>query len=152
MEENVQLSDLFLYEYDHTLDGKGRVNIPSPFRRVIQQKGISAFFAMNVNDGEEVCIRVFPAAYFKENLVSSLRSNERRAGGVIDTRARRDLARKCTQLNVDKQGRITLTPRMCKKAKISKEVRFVGGLDYFEIWSLEQYKRAYGEEDELDDM
>jgi MraZ protein len=148
VEENGQTADLFLHEYDHTLDSKGRVSIPSPYRRLIEERGIKAFFAMNVTDGDEICIRVFPAGYFRESLLSSLRSEERRAGGAINAKARRELARKCTKLTLDKQGRITLTPRMCKRAKIDKDVRFVGGFDYFEIWGIEQFKRVHGDDEE----
>lgn len=140
-----QLETVFLSEYDHTLDNKGRVNIPSSYRRIFERKDIRMVFAVNVIDEGDAYIRVYPPEYFRKQTLAQLRQDERKSRR-IDAKARRQLARMCTPIPIDRQGRITLSPKMCKRAKINKDVRFVGALDYFEIWGLEEFRRAHGED------
>ena len=120
---------MFLGEYRHTVDIKGRVFIPARFRAVENQR----FF---VNLGLDGGLSVFTEdgwTVYQER-INELDMMKK------DARAFKRIAfANATEGICDKQGRINLPDHLIRKAKIEKEVMIVGVSDHFEIWDIERW-------------
>ncbi len=128
---------MFYGEFEHTLDRKGRMVVPSRFRDVLREQFVEKFF---VTRGLEQCLFVFPEEEW--------RNQEQKFKTMAFTRAD---ARKFNRLffggavevGVDKQGRILLPQNLKKWAGISREIMVVGVSSRFEIWSKEKWAEYY---------
>ncbi len=128
---------MFLGEYRHSVDDKGRVFIPVRFREHENQR----FF---VNRGLDGCLGVFNEAGWeleqaKINAMDMLKKDARDF--------RRIYFSKAAETVCDKQGRINLPGSLLKEAGLGREVVVVGVSDHFEIWDTdrwEEYQREAG--------
>lgn len=129
----------FLGSYTHTVDHKGRVNVPVKFRKHIRTDEDDTLIITRGLDG---CLFVYPIDEWEQ----------------IDTRLRelpitrqntrvfiRMLSSEAVAVSMDKQGRIALPRQLIERAGIEAEVLIVGTLDHFEIWSPKEYKRVMDE-------
>lgn len=126
---------MFLGQYLHTIDNKGRLFIPARFRTQENQR----FF---VTRGLDKCLFVFPEeewlkrqAQIKE--LSMMKKDAREFKRFFFSGAAESLC--------DKQGRINLPQNLISYAELGKEVIVIGVSDRFEIWSVEKW-RNYEEE------
>ncbi|MDO8963313.1 MAG: division/cell wall cluster transcriptional repressor MraZ [Coriobacteriia bacterium] len=126
---------MFLGEYQHTLDAKGRVSLPRRFRDETGTRLV-------VSKGLEKCLYVYPAdgyRTFLENLLSASAFNE-------SSRAvRRHFTAGAMPVDVDSAGRVMLTPTLREFAKLGKDVIVAGVGDHIEIWDAAAWA-AYGDE------
>ena len=128
----------FWGQFAHSLDSKNRVAIPAKFRQQLADGKVV------VRENFEDCLTVHPAAEWE-------RRAEPLAGlDDLDSKKNRDIKRmmfgSVVECELDKQGRIGLSPEHIRTAGISKEVVFRGMHDSFEIWDRrkwEAYKKAY---------
>lgn len=134
----------FWGHFQHTLDSKNRVAIPAKFRQQIEDGKV---VVIEFFDG---CLAVYPAAEFL-----SFAERELEELSPLDGRRNRDVNRmlygSVHDCELDRQGRIGLTPRLLDVAGISKEVVFKGVNDRFEIWDRqrwEEYQAAYKQQEE----
>ena len=104
---------MFMGEYSHTLDSKGRLIIPNKFREDLGEEFI-------VTKGLDGCLFVFPL-------------NEWQA---LEEKLR---ALPLTQKGLDKQGRILLPATLREFAGLDKDVVLTGMLNRVEIWSREKW-------------
>lgn len=126
------MSKGFMGEYNHTVDTKGRVIVPSKFREQLGDDFV-------VTRGLDHCLYVY--AYpewkaFEEKL---------QALPLTNTNARtlsRFFLAGATTCEVDKQGRILLPSVLRVFAKIDKEAVLVGVGDRVEIWSKELWNAS----------
>jgi MraZ protein len=117
--------NLFLGEYDHSLDDRARVTLPRKIRQEIT--GTELVLAR----GYEGCIFGFD----KE-------SWEREAGKHLDTpvtdekgrQVRRYLFAGAQKVDIDKLGRILVPAQLKEHGLIVREVKVIGAGDHFEIW------------------
>ena len=117
--------------YEHNLDDKGRLMIPSKLREGLV--GGSPLYVLRGFDG---CLAIYNEAAFTK-LYSSLEGysyNDKNARNYI-----RALLASVTQLNVDKLGRIQIPVTILEKYKISREVAVIGVGDHFEVWDKKIY-------------
>ncbi len=116
----------FRGESDHSLDGKGRLNIPTRFREVLRAQYDERLMITRWDD----CLKAYPVLQW-EKMENQLQANIQShpdmkkviriiIGGVIE----------CP---LDKQGRILLPPKLREEGGISKEVTIIGMMTYFEI-------------------
>jgi MraZ protein len=118
---------MFLNQYQHSFDDKGRLTIPSKFRELPAE---GAF----VVQGLDRNLMVLPPHVFQilyERLM---------AMNLTDPTARllrRIILGNALQAVIDGSGRILLSPNLKEYADLKKNVVFVGQGDYFEIWSPE---------------
>ena len=120
---------------EHTLDPKGRLNIPARFRDVLREQYNSDMLIVTHWDKN---LRAYPVAEweaFEEKLLALEESPP-----DFDDLVRYIIAG-VNECPVDKQGRILLPPTLRAEMGIDKDVVVVGMLLYFEIWD----KRLYGE-------
>ena len=120
---------MFLGEYQHSLDSKGRIIVPSKFR---EELGIS-FIATK---GLDNCLFLYPMDEWK-TIEEKLRS-------LPFTRADvRSFARfffsGASELEIDKQGRILLPSNLRDYAMIEKELVIIGVGSRVEIWANEKW-------------
>lgn len=132
---------MFMGEYNHTIDAKGRLIIPSKFREALGSEFV-------ITKGLDGCLFVFPMKEweaFEEKL---------RGLPLIDKNARkfsRFFLAGASTCELDKQGRILVPDTLREFAQMDKEVVLTGMLDRIEVWSKEQWllNNAY---DDMDDI
>lgn len=121
---------MFMGEYSHTIDAKGRLIIPSKFREVLGDEFV-------VTKGMDGCLFVFAEAewqVFEEKL---------RSLPMIDKEARqftRFFLAGAASLEVDKQGRILLPAVLREFAEITKDAVLIGVGSRIEIWSKDRWE------------
>ena len=127
---------MFYGYYEHNLDDKGRLMIPSKIREGLT--GSQLF----VIKGFEGCLSVYSEASFNKlcAYLESLSYENKEARSYI-----RNVLSSVIQLNVDKLGRIQIPTLALNKYGISHQVAVIGVGNHFEIWDLEKYK-VYDEE------
>jgi MraZ protein len=134
--------------YTARVDSKGRLKIPTAFRRYIEEKYTTLEFYVTSLTGEYV--RIFP--------LSEWESIEQRLALLpsMDTARRKFLDRTNyygQQATLDGQGRVLIHPLLRKSAGVVGDVAVLGYLTYLEVWELERFERRllsdpYTEEDE----
>lgn len=123
---------LFLGEYDHALDDRGRVTLPRKIRQEIDEKELV------LAKGFDPCIFGFDKGSWEREAAKHLEAP------VTDRKARdlrRYLFAGAQKVEVDKLGRILLPAQLKEYALVSKDVVVIGAGDHFEIWDTAQWKK-----------
>jgi MraZ protein len=133
--------------YTARIDSKGRLKVPTAFRRAIQEKHGPEVYVTSLN-GESV--RIYPLAEWEgiEQRLALLPS--------MDPARRKFLDRTNyfgQQAELDSQGRILIHPLLRRSAGVVGDVAVLGYLTYLEVWELERFQQRlladpYTEEDE----
>ena len=121
---------MFLNQYHHSFDDKGRLTIPVKFRELPEDGAV-------VIQGLDRNLMVLPPDVFKILYERVMAMN------LADPTARllrRIILGNALPVTLDGAGRILLTPNLRDYADLKDEVVFVGQGDYFEIWSPELWK------------
>ncbi len=132
---------MFMSEYNHTIDAKGRLIIPSKFREVLGDEFV-------VSKGMDGCLFVYANEdwhAFEQKLTSL---------PLINKEARkfaRFFLAGAAQVELDKQGRILLPASLREFAELEKDVVLVGVGSRIEIWNKEKYEDM-GEDMDMDDI
>lgn len=123
-----QVSSLrFRSRSEHSLDAKGRLNIPSRFREVLREVYTETLVVTNWQKS----LKAFPVEEW-ERLEEKLINEGRVQPGMGDFV--RYVISGVTVCSLDKQGRILLPPTLRSEFGIDKEVVLNGMLENFEIW------------------
>jgi MraZ protein len=116
--------DVFLGEYRHTLDSKGRVILPSAFREELEE-------GLVMTVGLDRCLTVHPRSDW-ERVVEHLRGLR-----TTDRRERmfaRVMLSSAQPEQLDRQGRITIPARLREYASLERDVAVVGADSRVELW------------------
>lgn len=113
---------------EHSLDAKGRLNIPSRFREVLRREFAEILIVTNWNK----CLKAYPVPVW-ENVEATLLGQGKKQSGMASFV--RYIISGVTECPLDKQGRILLPPALRTDFDMAKEVVLNGMLDHFEIWS-----------------
>ena len=115
---------MFLGEYSHSLDNKGRVVMPSKFREDLEAGCV-------VTKGQERCLYVFSKDRWDDEAeaVMKLPRTDRRARDYT-----RSFFGSATQQELDGSGRCSIPEPLRHYAGLSKDVTVVGVADHIEIW------------------
>lgn len=132
---------MFMGEYRHTVDPKGRLIVPSKFRELLGAEFV-------VTRGLDGCLFVYPMDSW-EAYVADLKKLP-----LTDKNARlfmRFIVAGATTCELDKQGRILLPATLREFAGLEKDVVLVGVLTKIEIWDKDRYADAssYDDMDEI---
>ncbi len=120
---------MFLGEYEHAIDDKGRLTIPAKFRAGLAE-------GVLVTRGLDGCLFVLPPAA-REAL------SEKVANFPLSQASARLFSRMIysgTECKLDKQGRILIPPTLRDHANIESEVVVIGVNSRLEIWSKERWQ------------
>jgi len=130
---------MFYGEYDHTLDPKGRLIIPSKFRDVFREYRIETFV---ITRGLDRCLFVFTSDIWREQEMKFkqmpfTRGEARQFNRLYFSGA--------VEASCDKQGRILVPSYLKDYAGIKGHVMIVGVSDRFEIWAYDQWKSYFND-------
>ena len=129
MEESGGL-DMFMGEYHHTIDEKGRIVIPTKFREQLKDQFIIA-------KGIENCLYVYAKEDW-QHLVESLNIlpfTKKDARTFI-----RSFFSGATECELDRQGRTCITSPLIIHAGLKKDCVIIGANDRIEIWDKEAWE------------
>lgn len=121
---------MFKGEYNHTLDAKGRLIVPSKFRELLGDEFVVA-------KGLDGCLFVYPSEEWQA-IEERFRSAPQ---GTKDVRKfMRTFFAGAVDCEVDKQGRILLPEKLRQHAGLEKDVVLAGVFNHIEIWSQERWE------------
>ena len=123
---------MFMGEYNHTVDAKGRLIVPSKFREQLGDEFV-------VTKGLDGCLFVY------ENTEWKALEEKLHALPLTNANARkfsRFFLAGATTCEVDKQGRILLPAVLREFAKIDKDAVLVGVGRRIEIWSRDNWNQS----------
>ncbi|RKN86898.1 division/cell wall cluster transcriptional repressor MraZ [Paenibacillus ginsengarvi] len=129
---------MFMGEYQHSIDEKGRMIVPAKFR-----ESLGAQFV--VTRGLDNCLFVYPHAEWTvlEQKLKSLSLMK------ADARAfTRFFFSGATECELDKQGRINIPNNLCEYAKLVKDCVVLGVSNRVEIWSREIWEHYFKQSEE----
>lgn len=129
---------MFIGEYQHTVDSKGRIIMPSKLREGLGQKFI-------VTKGLDNCLFVYPFEEWErfEKKLRTLPLTNKNARAFV-----RFFFAGATECSLDKQGRILIPNNLREYAKIIKDVVIIGVAERIEIWAKEEWD-DYNSDDNL---
>lgn len=120
---------MFMGEYNHTIDAKGRLIIPAKIREQIGDHCV-------ITKGLDHCITMYTEASWAK-LCETLQTL---SGSKAEARAiKRFYIGSAAELEFDKQGRILVPTSLREHAEIDKDVVVLGTGNTVEIWSREKY-------------
>lgn len=122
----------YVGEFRHNLDAKGRLTIPSRWR--FQGDEAEVYLALPNVAG---FITVYPPKRIRE-LEEKLRDTS--IGNMASLQKTTAILSMAHSTGCDRQGRISLTPKLVKMAKIEKECVMLGALNFFHIYSPAVYE------------
>ena len=124
---------MFMGQFLHNIDEKGRIIIPSKLREQLSNSVV-------VTRGFDKCIALYSTEGWEKFQTSLLAL----PNTMQDARKNiRVLVGSASGQEFDKQGRINLPINLIKEASISKECVVVGVLDHIEIWGKEAWDAYY---------
>lgn len=129
---------MFIGEYRHSIDEKGRLIIPAKFRQELGETFV-------ITRGLERCLFVYPLSEWRilESKLKNLPFTKKDAraftrfffSGAIDC-------------ELDKQGRVTITSVLREYATIQKECVIIGVSNRVEVWSKDVWEQYVSESEE----
>jgi MraZ protein len=128
-------------EFDHALDGKGRVTLPARYREYFQEGAVLVRF-----QDREPCIRVYHPDEWAEFDGKYLEDLDV-FGNQRDSWTMRGIYRNQDRVEPDRQGRVLLPPKRVQELGLSGKVKILGNRTHLEIWdpatlaALEQEER-----------
>lgn len=129
---------MFIGEYQHTLDDKGRIIMPSKFRT-----GLGDEFV--ITKGLDSCLFVYPKNEWEviENKLKELPLTNRDARAFV-----RFFFSGASESNLDKQGRVLIPGNLREHSSLDKDAIIIGVATRLEIWSKELWD-DYNEDENL---
>jgi len=128
---------VFYGEYEHTIDKKGRIIVPSKFRDFMKEYDIKKLF---VTRGLDKCLFLFTEDEWKaqESKFKSIpftKSESRKFNRLYFSGA--------TLVECDGQGRILLPKYLKDFAEIKRDIMIIGVSNRIEVWSKESWQEYY---------
>ena len=129
---------MFIGEFHHNVDEKGRLIIPSKYRDDLGDKFI-------ITRGIEKCLFAYSIEQWTKitNLLETLPFTKKDAREFL-----RFFLSGATIAEFDKQGRVNIPNPLINYAKLSKECVIIGAGDRFEIWSEDSWNNFFNSAEE----
>ena len=120
---------MFLSTYENKLDKKGRVSVPASFRSYLSNLGYNGVICYPSFNNQ--CIEAWPQDRIEKisNAIDSLNPFEEKKDYFATS-----ILSESINLQFDSEGRILLTSKLLKHAKIKNSMLFVGQGKTFQIW------------------
>ena len=127
---------MFIGEYQHSLDSKNRIIVPSKLREELGSKFV-------ITKGLDGCLYAYPLDEWKklEDKMKTLPLTNKDARAFV-----RFFFSGACEVEIDKQGRGLIPQNLKEYAAIEKEIVSIGVLQRVEIWSKERWNE-YNESD-----
>ncbi len=120
---------MFMGEYNHIIDAKGRLIIPARFRELLGEEFI-------LTKGLDGCLSIYPMDAWEafETKLRALPLTNKNARTFT-----RFFVAGATNCELDRQGRVLVPQPLREFAGLEKEVVLTGNLNRIEIWSKEKW-------------
>ena len=133
--------DRFVGTHENRLDAKGRVSVPARFRELLRAElDADAPVRLMLRPSHTLdCIECWPAAGF-ERLAATVNGLD-----PLSDAYNRQLAivyGRTTEVELDKEGRIVIGPKLAARVDVKDRVAFMGVGELFQLWepdALERY-------------
>ncbi|MBQ1307106.1 MAG: division/cell wall cluster transcriptional repressor MraZ [Erysipelotrichaceae bacterium] len=124
---------MFIGEYQHNLDAKGRIVVPGRFREELHESFILA-------RGLDGCLSIYSLKQWDKMFeeIDKLPTTKKAARQYI-----RMLTSTATECTLDNQGRIQIPAFLSKPVNIVKECVVIGANDHIEIWDKATWDSYY---------
>ncbi|WP_234119934.1 division/cell wall cluster transcriptional repressor MraZ [Clostridium hydrogenum] len=131
---------MFIGEYEHALDSKNRIIIPSKFREEIGDNFV-------LTKGLDGCLYAYPLNEWKvlEEKLKKLPLTSKDARAFV-----RFFFSGANEISIDKQGRALIPQNLIKYATINKELVSIGVSTRIEIWSKEKWNEYNDSDVDMD--
>ena len=132
-----QVIIMFMGQYEHSIDAKGRIIIPAKYREDLGENFV-------VTRGLDGCLFLYPNEEWQAfvDKLQNLPSNQN------TRKLQREFLSKAMDVSLDKQGRILIPSMLRTAAALEKEVVFVGMMNRVEVWDKERLEAQEIAEDE----
>ena len=127
---------MFRGRYEHTVDNKGRLSIPSRFRDLLGDRYSDHLIVTNFDR----CLVAYPKEEWEilERKAASLPQLKKEVKAF-----QRYFISGAAECPLDKQGRILIPPTLREYAGLERDVVVVGMLKKIEVWSASRWKEAF---------
>ncbi len=127
---------MFMGEYEHNIDRKGRLIMPAKFREELGEHVV-------INRGLDGCLYVYTIEQWQKvyEKLSSLPSTKKDARMY-----QRMMLSKAAECEMDSQGRILIPSSLISLAGLEKECLIIGVANHLEIWSKARWQQLEEEQ------
>ena len=127
---------MFLSTYENRLDKKGRVSVPASYRSYLSNLGYNGVICYPSFNNQS--IEAWPQDRIEKisNTIDSLNPFEEKRDFFATS-----ILSESINLQFDGEGRISLTPKLLKHAKIKNKMLFVGQGKTFQIWEPKNFEK-----------
>ena len=127
---------MFLSTYENNLDKKGRVSVPASFRSYLSNMGYNGIVCFPSFNNQS--IEAWPQDRIEKisNAIDSLNPFEDKKDYFATS-----ILSESINLQFDSEGRILITEKLLKHAKIKKSMLFVGQGKTFQIWEPTSFEK-----------
>ncbi|MCA0969376.1 division/cell wall cluster transcriptional repressor MraZ [Halobacillus litoralis] len=124
---------MFMGEFQHNIDTKGRIIVPSKFREELGESFV-------LTRGLDQCLFAYPMNEWKllEEKLKKLPLTKKDARAFT-----RFFFSGAVECELDKQGRVNVPPPLRKYGDLEKECVVIGVSNRIEFWSLEQWESYF---------
>lgn len=130
---------MFQGRFEHNLDDKGRMAVPSSFRKRLGGEDQEGTVVVTISDQ---CLAAYPLSEWEVKLSQIAKLNQLDPRVMAFKRIFVGCAQECP---VDKAGRILVPADLRRDAGIDRAAVVVGQIDKFEIWSQERWNRNFAQ-------
>jgi MraZ protein len=133
---------VFKGTHHYRIDAKGRLPVPAPFRRALDERNESRVVATLLDQ----CLAVYPSAEWHrlERQLEALPAFNRSAKALS-----RLLLSRAADCELDSQGRILLPAPLREAAGLEREAVVIGVLNRFEVWHPERWQSFLSDSERL---
>jgi MraZ protein len=120
---------MFLGEFEHTIDAKGRLAVPARFRVHLDRGAV-------ISKGMGRCLSVYTMARWEEKSAALV-------AGKSDEELRdfeRRIYPSASEIELDAQGRMVIPAKLREYAGLSSEVTVTGVRDHIEVWDRQSWQ------------
>ena len=130
---------MFMGQYEHSIDTKGRVIIPAKYREELGENFV-------VTRGLDGCLFLYPQAEW-QNFVEKL---QKLPSNQNTRKMQRQFLSKAMEVVLDKQGRILVPSLLREIAALKKDIVCVGMMNRVELWDKELLHQQEMQQDDED--
>ena len=133
----------FIGNIEAKVDLKGRVFLPSVFRKEMQGAGVETLVMRK--DAFQECLVLYPEKVWNE-LMLPMRMKLQR-WNPVEQNVYRQFVAEAELVTLDGNGRFLLSKRLKEFAAIESSVTFIGMGDTIEIWATETAEKPFMEQE-----
>jgi MraZ protein len=131
----------FSGKYYYTIDPKGRIIVPAPFREIISSNYSTKLYVTNAPFDK--CLYIYPMEEWSRHL-EKIRTKPR-SDEAIRYYLRRVIA-SAVEIEMDKQGRILIPASLREDSSLNANVVLAGQIEKIELWDRNEWDGSFDPE------